>query len=120
MPQEGTPQYNQIISVATVLVSNVIAVLLAHGFITASIANQLTNSAATIGSVIILLVMNGALVIGNQMHRLKYGPVPNLQPAPSTAQLLQYNSAPSPSYGPPSTGNEPPEPENADLPAEVI
>lgn len=100
MPTASNDTYNQFTTVATMLVSNLIAVALAKGWITASIANSISANVATIGAVIIFLVANAAVIIGNQWHRLRYGPVPAL---PSPAPIVFAGQA-SPSYGPASTG----------------
>jgi len=117
-----TGSYNQAISIATALVSNIIAILLAKGAISISDANQLSASAATIGAVLIFLVVNGALIIGNQWHRLRYGPVPALatvQSGTPSVQLASFAGAPSPSYGVPSTGS-PQTVDTGDVPTEVV
>lgn len=118
MPNAPSANYNQLISVVTVIVSNLAAISLAKGWITASTASQINNNVATIGSIIIVLVMNAALVIGNQMHRLRYGPVPALSSdVQPSANFAVFAGATSPSYGPPSSG---PADEPVDVPSEVI
>lgn len=114
-----TVNYNQTVSIATTLLTNVIAIMLAKGAISSSTADSLTQNAATIGAIIMFLVVNGALVIGNQWHRLRYGPVPSLATVAPAVQLASFPGQPSPSYGPPSTGNTPVS-DPGDVPPEVI
>jgi hypothetical protein len=97
-----TPQF------ATVIASNIGAILLAKGIVTPSIADAINNNTAVIGSIIILVVMNGLYLFGSIAHSLRYGSPPSLpQVAPDSLSPSAASGPASPSYGPPSTGSDP-------------
>lgn len=122
LPTPPTGNYNQFTNIATWILSTIVAIALAKGWITPTTANALNNQIAEVGAAIIVLVTTGALIIGNQMHRLRYGPTPLLPSNTPTAPATPTTSGPaSPSYSPPSTGSgTAPIAQSTDLPAGVV
>lgn len=96
-----TPQF------ATMIISNVVAILLAKGIITPDTANVINNNTAVIGAIFIFLVMNAMYLAGTIAHSLRSStPLPT-GAMPDALSPSAPSGPASPSYGPPSTGTEP-------------
>ncbi len=88
----------------TMLITNVVAFALAHGWITATTAASATGNATTIGAVLLFVVGNAGYILTRFFLKMRLGVVPTL-PTGLATNVAPVSSGPvSPSYGPPSTG----------------